>query len=884
MRAAAPVSRGARRIAPEVIQTSMMDCGPASLLCALRGFGIPASYGRLREACQTAVDGTSISTIDEVARMLGLDAEETMLPFDHLLEPAARALPAIVVVRTSVGATHFLVVWSIVGPWVQVMDPARGRIWMHRRALLDQLYRHRQPVPAGEWRAWFAGEEMQETLAARMDALSIAQEERHRLCARALADPGWRSGAALDGAIRAAASLVRAGAIRPGREALAIVDRMAREAAEPGGGAVIPAPFWSVDPAESDDERLVLVGAVLIRIRGRRRGAIDLSALPRELAATLSEQELHPIRAVLDLVSRDDRRNLALLVVALVAASALVPLEAVLLRSLLVVSGELGTTPHRLGALGALVAVLAIGMALEWPLAAGALHLGRTIELRLRVAFLDKIPRLTDRYFHSRLVSDMAERGHHLWWIRILPFLGLTFLRASAQLVLTAAAIAWLEPGIAPLAFLVALLSIGLPLLFEPALAERDLRLRTHAAALSRFYFDALLGLVPIRVHGARNAVEREHEATLVEWSRAALRVHATATWTEGLLVGSGLALGALMVFAVARRDLAGTLLLVYWALSLPVLGQQVAASVRQYPILRSAVLRLLEPLRAPEETAAGDDSLPTPAGAATAIHIRHATVEASGHVLLEGLDLAIAPGEQVAVVGPSGAGKSSLLGLLLGWHRPSRGRVEVDGRDLDSQLVELRRQTAWLDPSVQLWNRSVLDNLLYGRGSPDGAPLSEAMVASRLSAVLERLPGGLQTQIGENGGLLSAGEAQRLRLARAMLRSEPRLVLLDEPFSGLDRDTRQALMAAARSWWPGATLLCVTHDVADTIEFDRVLVIEGSRLVEDGRPVDLLARPGSRYARLAAADRRLRDELWSGERWRRLRLERGTLSETERG
>ena len=184
----------------------------------------------------------------------------------------------------------------------------------------------------------------------------------------------------------------------------------------------------------------------------------------------------------------------------------------------------------------------------------------------------------------------------------------------------------------------------------------------------------------------------------------------------------------------------------------------------------------------------------------------------------------------------------------------------------------------------MQLWNRSVLDNLLYGRGSPDGAPLSEAMVASRLSAVLERLPGGLQTQIGENGGLLSAGEAQRLRLARAMLRSEPRLVLLDEPFSGLDRDTRQALMAAARSWWPGATLLCVTHDVADTIEFDRVLVIEGSRLVEDGRPVDLLARPGSRYARLAAADRRLRDELWSGERWRRLRLERGTLSETERG
>src|SRR5512140_2354579 len=100
-----------RLLAPEVIQTSAMDCGPASLKCLLEGFGIPVSYGRLREACQTDVDGTSIDTIEEVARQLGLSAEQVMLPLDHLLLPEAAALPAIVVVRLPNGTTHFQVVW-----------------------------------------------------------------------------------------------------------------------------------------------------------------------------------------------------------------------------------------------------------------------------------------------------------------------------------------------------------------------------------------------------------------------------------------------------------------------------------------------------------------------------------------------------------------------------------------------------------------------------------------------------------------------------------------------------------------------------------------------------------------------------------------------------
>lgn len=137
-----------RFFVPEVVQTSEMDCGPASLKALLEGFGVSASYGRLREACQTEVDGTSINTIEQIAIQLGLDAEQIMIPADHLLLPEAKVLPALVVVRLPNGLTHFIIVWSQHGRFVQVMDPGIGRRWVDEKRLLAELYIHRFPVSA----------------------------------------------------------------------------------------------------------------------------------------------------------------------------------------------------------------------------------------------------------------------------------------------------------------------------------------------------------------------------------------------------------------------------------------------------------------------------------------------------------------------------------------------------------------------------------------------------------------------------------------------------------------------------------------------------------------------------------------------------------------
>ncbi|MEM9598682.1 MAG: ABC transporter ATP-binding protein, partial [Acidobacteriota bacterium] len=407
----------------------------------------------------------------------------------------------------------------------------------------------------------------------------------------------------------------------------------------------------------------------------------------------------------------------------------------------------------------------------------------------------------------------------------------------------------------------------------------------------------------------------REHESLLKEWRGASfdlLRASVVAQGAQSLL---GFLLAAwLLTDHLGRAGTSGgVLLLVYWALQLPNLGRQVAMAARQYPMIRSIVLRLMEPLTAPEdepllgtaeETAEGARAPLAAADNAPGDHapddhasdgddlrgveveLRNVSVRAGGHVILRDVDLRLEPGEHVAVVGPSGAGKSTLVGLLLGWHRPMAGEVRVDGAPLDAAALEaLRQEAAWVDPAVQLWNRSLFHNLRYATaaGGAPGLPLDELLAESDLDAVLAKLPEGLRTPLGEGGALVSGGEGQRVRLGRALFTPGTRLAVLDEPFRGLDRDTRRTLLARTRRLWSSSTLLCVTHDVDDVDVFPRILVVEDGRVVEDGAPAELLARPDSRYGALLAAELEVR-KLWGGEGWRRLRAESGDVAEAPRG
>ena len=925
-----------------------MDCGPATLKCLLEGFGISVSYGRLREACQTDVDGTSIDTLEEIAGQLGLEAEQTVLPLDHLLLQESQALPALVVVRLPNGLTHFVVLWRRHGSIVQLMDPANGRRWAAAKTFLSEVYVHEIPIAAAYWRQWAQREEFQGALRRRMADLGLEGGTISQLLAQAQADSTWRTFAALDASTRMVGALVAAEALDRGGEAARGLQVLFTQAAAPGtdGHTIVPAAYWSARSAPPDangEEQVLLRGAVLVRVLGRKPARREPEAAGRvetapgnsaelsaELVAALQEKAPHPGRELWKLLQQDGWMAPGALMGVLVLASGAVVLEAILFRGLFDLGRELTVSGQRLAAMTGILGVVGLLLLLELPLQGGLLRLGRRLEIRLRVAFLEKIPRLVDRYFQSRLMSDMAERSHMVQTLRGLPEVGGRFLRGCCELMFTAAGIAWLDPASTPMVIGAVLSALGLPLLTNALLTERDLRLRTHEGALARWYLDALLGLIPIRAHGAERAVRSEHESLLVEWSRAGFGLQRTAVLVEGLQAFLGVAFAAWLLLAYLSRnaDAPSVLLLVYWGLNLPVLAEEIALLARQYPSLRNVTLRLLEPLGAPELEGV-DPEIHPPAGtpppgglpqlqnaeseirkgpvenkshpqnrdrgeeaqtnpgasevnsAPASIFLSQVSVRAGGHSILEEVSLRIAPGEHVAMVGPSGAGKSSLVGLLLGWHRPASGEVQVDGLPLDTARLErLRRATAWVDPAVQLWNRSLLENLCYGTDDEAGGRISWVVHQADLVGVLQKLPDGLQTRLGEGGGLVSGGEGQRVRFGRGLLRGGTRLVILDEAFRGLDRAQRRSLLERARAHWRGVTLLCITHDVGETRAFDRVLVIENGRLVEDGAPAELAQNAHSRYAALIEAETEVREKLWAGDGWRRQRLEGGQLVE----
>jgi ABC-type bacteriocin/lantibiotic exporter with double-glycine peptidase domain len=967
-----------------------MDCGPASLKCLLDGHGVHVSFGRLREACQTDADGTSIDALEEVANQLGLDAEQVMVPAEHLLLAAADMLPALVVVRLPSGLTHFVVLWGRAGGLLQVMDPGTGRRWSSVGEVARALYIHEMPVPAAEWRRWAAEEEFLLPLRVRIRDLGVRPPEIEKLIEAARADPGWRPLAALEGAIRMTRAMCEVRAVRRGKEAARLLQALfTRSRGGPGQehANAIPAAYWTARGAEPDEEgreQVMLRGAVALRVRGlvaaplrdrRMGGTPDLSGpgsssggeagrieagpggrghpveqpapgapmtatsqlpadsapaeegrsppLSPELLAALSEAPPRPGRELLVMLRADGLLAPLVLAAALGLAAAGVVVEALLLRGLLELGSLLELREQRIGAVAVLLVFFASLLLLELPIASGLLRLGRHLEGRLRQAFLEKIPRLGDRYFHSRLTADMAERAHRVPALRTLPTVGGSLIRSVCALVLTTAGIAWLDPGGAPYAAAVAGLSVVLPLALQPLLTERDLRQRTIGGALTRFYLDALLGLVAVRAHAAERSLRREHENLLTEWVHSGMRLLRASVVVETTLSLAGFGMAVWLLYRYFQRgsELGTVLLLVYWVLSLPALGTAVAAFARAYPGLRNVTLRLFEPLGAPEESeeegagraTAGPANRPRrgpvtgvlrlarvqrstpltvpgpwatrlgPRGAgspAASIQLRDVTIRAAGHVILEGIDLDLAAGSHVAIVGTSGAGKSSLVGLLLGWHRPAAGQIRVDGQPLDAAtLTRLRRETAWVDPAVRLWNRSFLANLRYG-SPPEAVSFAPVIAAAQLQDVLQALPDGLQTALGEGGALVSGGQGQRVRLGRAMLRPGVRLVILDEAFRGLERGQRRALLERSRRWWRKATLLCITHDLQETLGFSRVIVLDQGRIVEDGDPQELLRRSGSRYRALYEAEQELQQGTWRGAEWRRLWLENGSLSE----
>lgn len=226
----------------------------------------------------------------------------------------------------------------------------------------------------------------------------------------------------------------------------------------------------------------------------------------------------------------------------------------------------------------------------------------------------------------------------------------------------------------------------------------------------------------------------------------------------------------------------------------------------------------------------------------------------AGGKPVLDGLNLRIAAGERVALVGPSGAGKSTLVNLLLRLYEPSAGRVLIDGIDIRRYRREsLRREIGIVLQENLLFGTSVRENIAYGR--PDAPPeaVEAAARAARAHEFIVDLPQGYDTELGERGATLSGGQRQRLCLARALVK-EPAILAMDEPTASIDPVSARLITETVARVHRGRTLIVIAHDLADMSAYDRVLVLDGGRLVEQGSHDALLRQRG---AYLALVERR---------------------------
>lgn len=226
---------------------------------------------------------------------------------------------------------------------------------------------------------------------------------------------------------------------------------------------------------------------------------------------------------------------------------------------------------------------------------------------------------------------------------------------------------------------------------------------------------------------------------------------------------------------------------------------------------------------------------------------------------VLRGIDLVVRRGETVALVGSSGSGKTTLANLIPRFLDPTAGAVRIDGVDLRACTVRsVRDQVGIVGQETVLFDDTVRDNLAYGRPDASDPEVEAAARAARADDFVRALPQGYATRLGERGAKLSAGQRQRIAIARALLKDPP-ILILDEATSALDAESEEAVGRALEELMRGRTTLVIAHRLATVRRADRIVVLEEGRIVEEGRHDALLAA-GGRYARLHELQFRVED------------------------
>jgi ATP-binding cassette subfamily B protein len=407
-------------------------------------------------------------------------------------------------------------------------------------------------------------------------------------------------------------------------------------------------------------------------------------------------------------------------------------------------------------------------------------------------------------------------------------------------------------------------LALVITRIFSRFAREKFREIRVQLARLNSFLAESLAGMTVIQVFGGQERSSRTHRQLTDEYlqrSFGQIRVFgifmpltelmssaaiALIVWYGGgEVVRSNLTIGELAAFLSYMR----------------LFFQPLRELSQKYSIVQSAMAsaeRIFQTLDTePRITApalpAKTAPLERPAGQIEFDRVDFAYTP--DEPVLTDISLKVAPGETVALVGSTGAGKSTLISLLVRFYDPVRGVVRIDGRDLRTlPLAELRHQVGLIMQDIFILPDTVRANIVLDR-EPDEGRLAELLASTGLQRFVDRLPQGLDTRIGEGALNLSVGEKQLLSFARALYR-DPAVLVLDEATAAIDTESENLLEQAIAIGFHDRTSLVIAHRLSTIRRVDRIVVMDGGRIVEEGTHEALMARD-SRYARLVAMDLR---------------------------